>query len=209
MKIMLLADEADPMLWEFLDKRRLEGVELILACGDLPASYLSYLCCFTAAPIVYVPGNHDVKYQTNPPEGCINADGQLIRVAGLRIVGLGGSMRYNPSRPYQYTEDEMDDRIHKLRWKLWLNKGFDILLTHAPMRGLGDLDDLPHQGFECFRPLLEKYHPVLFAFAHVHQQYNHRFIREHDYQGIRCVNGWKSCIIDLPDTLRKHGEDRF
>ena len=41
MKILLLADQAEPTLWEHLDRRKLEGVELVLACGDLPASYLS------------------------------------------------------------------------------------------------------------------------------------------------------------------------
>ena len=39
MKILLLADQAEPTLWEHLDKRKLEGVELVLSCGDLPASY--------------------------------------------------------------------------------------------------------------------------------------------------------------------------
>ena len=38
MKILLLADQAEPMLWEHLDRRKLEGVELILSCGDLQAS---------------------------------------------------------------------------------------------------------------------------------------------------------------------------
>ena len=36
-RIMLLSDEADKALWDYLDKRLLEGVELILSCGDLPA----------------------------------------------------------------------------------------------------------------------------------------------------------------------------
>ena len=45
MKILLLADQAEPTLWEHLDRRKLDGVELVLACGDLPASYLSFLTC--------------------------------------------------------------------------------------------------------------------------------------------------------------------
>ena len=69
MKILLLADQAEPTLWEHLDRRKLEGVELVLACGDLPASYLSFLTCFTAAPILYIRGNHDDQYAQNPPEG--------------------------------------------------------------------------------------------------------------------------------------------
>lgn len=208
MKIMLLADEADPMLWEYLDKRRLEGIDLILSCGDLPASYLSYLTCFTTAPIVYVTGNHDLSYQRQAPEGCICADDEIVTVCGIRILGLGGSMRYNPALPFQYTEDEMARRIRRLRWPLWRSHGFDVLLTHAPMRGMGDLEDLPHRGFECFRPLLERYQPSLFAFAHVHASYDHRFQREHTFGSIRCVNGWKSYVVELPDELRIH-KDRL
>ena len=173
MKILLIADEPDPMLWEHLDRRRLEGVELILSCGDLSARYLSFLTCFTTAPVVYVPGNHDTAYATQEPEGCLNADGQILQVCGVRILGLGGSMRYKPG-PCMYTEREMEKRIQKLRFSLWRSKGFDILLTHSPMRGYGDMNDLPHQGFACFQPLLDTYKPSLFAFAHVHQEYNHR-----------------------------------
>ena len=74
MKILLLADQAEPTLWEHLDKRKLEGVELVLSCGDLPASYLSFLTCFTSAPILYIRGNHDDRYDKHPPEGCRFAD---------------------------------------------------------------------------------------------------------------------------------------
>ena len=38
-----------------------------------------------------------------------------------------------------FTEKEMARRVRKLRWKLRKRKGFDILLTHAPARGLGDI----------------------------------------------------------------------
>lgn len=42
MKILLLADQAEPTLWEHLDKRKLEGVELVLSCGE-PARQLPVL----------------------------------------------------------------------------------------------------------------------------------------------------------------------
>ncbi len=199
MKILLLADEADPMYWEYLKKERLASIDLILSCGDLPATYLSFITCFTCAPIVYVPGNHDTKYDQKPPEGCICADGDIVEACGYRILGLGGSMRYKPGR-HQYSEREMEKRIDKLWWKLLKNRGFDILLTHAPMRGLGDMDDLPHRGFACFQPLLLKYRPMLFAFAHVHASYMAgHFQRYYEFEDIRCVNAWKSFVLELPD----------
>ncbi len=203
MKILLLADEADPMYWEYLKKERLAGIDLILSCGDLPVSFLTYLTCFTAAPVVYVPGNHDARYETQPPEGCINADGTIVKVNGLRILGLGGSMRYKPG-PYQYTEEQMHKRIRKLWPRLLINGGFDVLMTHSPMRGMGDMDDLPHRGFVCFQPLLDKYHPKLFAFAHVHASYQATsFQRCYTYSETQCVNAWKSYVVEIPDPEKK------
>lgn len=116
MKILLLADQAEPTLWEHLDKRKLEGVELVLSCGDLPASYLSFLTCFTSAPILYIRGNHDDRYDKHPPEGCECIEDQVVTVGGLRILGLGGSMRYNRGIN-QYTEREMRQRVNRLRFK--------------------------------------------------------------------------------------------
>lgn len=35
MKILAVADEESRSLWDFYDRSKLEGVELILSCGDL------------------------------------------------------------------------------------------------------------------------------------------------------------------------------
>ena len=43
MKILLLSDVADPALWDYLNRSLLEGIELVLACGDLPAEYLDWI----------------------------------------------------------------------------------------------------------------------------------------------------------------------
>ena len=129
MKILLLADRAEPMLWEHLDRRRLEGIDLVLSCGDLPSEYLSFLTCFTHAPILYIHGNHDGKYEKKPPEGCICIEDTIYVHKGIRILGLGGCMRYNRG-PHQYTDKQMMQRIRRLRFKLWRSKGVDILLTH-------------------------------------------------------------------------------
>ena len=117
MKLLLLADEPNPRLWDHLDRRLLEGVNLVLSCGDLPASYLSFLTCFTDAPILYVHGNHDTRYDLYPPEGCICIEDQVYVHEGLRILGLGGSMRYKPGA-HQYTEKEMARRMNRLSFRL-------------------------------------------------------------------------------------------
>ena len=197
MRILLLSDEADKALWDYLDRRLLEGIDLILSCGDLPAEYLSFLTCFTNAPILYVHGNHDDRYATKPPEGCVCVDDELVVVDGVRILGLGGSMRYRDGA-HMYTERQMARRIRKLRFKLWRHRGFDILLTHAPARGFGDQEDLPHRGFACFLPLLDRWRPRYMAYGHVHPQYAPMgFARERKYGDTVLVNAYKRYVIEL------------
>ncbi len=199
MTILLLADEPVPVLWEHLDRRRLEGIDLILSCGDLPAEYLSFLTCFTNAPIVYVHGNHDGRYEKEPPEGCIPCEGRLIVVNGLRILGLGGCMRYNRG-PHQYTEGQMARRVLRLLPAILWHRGFDVLLTHAPALGQGDDEDLAHRGFAVFLRLMERFRPALMAHGHVHQNYRFDFRRERRLGETRIVNGFGSAVVtlDLP-----------
>ena len=126
MKILVLADEPSKWLYDFYEKEKLADIDLILSCGDLPASYLSFLVTMTNLPLLYVSGNHD-KYDKKPPEGCICVDDDIYEYEGVRIVGLGGSYQYIPGAKNQYTERQMAKRARKLFWKIRRKKGFDIL----------------------------------------------------------------------------------
>mgnify|MGYP000787270105 FL=1 len=137
MKILAIADEESKYLWDYFEKSKLEGIDLIISCGDLDPRYLSFLATFTSAPVLYVHGNHDDKYEKIPPEGCICIDDKLFVYEGIRILGLGGSMRYKPG-VHQYTEWEMQKRVLKLYPKIWFRGGFDILVTHSPAYQLND-----------------------------------------------------------------------
>lgn len=201
MKILLLADHAEPMLWEHLDRRRLEGIDLVLSCGDLPSEYLSFLTCFTHAPILYIHGNHDGKYEKKPPEGCICIEDTIYVHKGIRILGLGGCMRYNRG-PHQYTDKQMMQRIRRLRFKLWRSKGVDILLTHSPAYQLGDDKDLAHRGFESFLYFIDKYAPKLMAHGHVHQSYRYDFQRVRQRGETQVVNACGSYVFEIEPPVR-------
>ena len=200
MRILALADEPSNRLWGDRCREALSGIDLILSAGDLPSSYLSFITCFTNAPVIYVHGNHDDKYAQKPPEGCLCADGKVVQLKGVRILGLGGSLRYRPDAVNMYSEQEMEDRIRSLRWNLRSTGGFDILLTHSPIRGVGDQEHISHRGFECFGPLLDKYRPAVMIHGHVHQAYSAFFQRQRDYHGIPVINASTSYVFDLPDT---------
>ena len=195
MKIMAIADEESKYLWDYFEKSKLEGIDLIISCGDLDPRYLSFLATFTSAPVLYVHGNHDDKYAYKPPEGCICIDDSIYVYQGVRIMGLGGSMRYRPG-DHQYTDAEMDKRVKKLRWKLLRYGGVDILLTHAPAFEINDGRDLPHQGFRIFVKLIEKYKPKFFIHGHVHMTYGRTHKRYDKYQETHIINAYERCVFE-------------
>ena len=93
----------------------------------------------------------------------------------------------------------MRRRIRRLRWKLKWNKGFDILVSHAPAAGVNDLEDLPHMGFACFGELIEQYRPKLFVHGHVHANYGTVFKRVDQMGETMVVNAYDNYIIEFPE----------
>lgn len=199
MKILVLADCESKSLYEYFRPEKLEGVELILACGDLKPSYLDFFASMCRAPVMFVMGNHDKSYYAQAYGGCVCIEDQIQVFRGIRILGLGGSMRYHPEAVNQYTEKEMRRRIRRLRWKLRRNKGFDILVSHAPAAGINDLEDLPHRGFACFCELIEQYRPRLFVHGHVHANYGTGFKRVDQVGGTMVVNAYDNYIVEFPE----------
>ena len=196
MKVLVVADREEKALWDYYMPERLSGVELILSCGDLDPAYLEFLVTMTNVPLLYVRGNHDKKYNTKPPQGCICVEDRIYNYKGLRILGLGGSMRYRDAED-MYTEVEMRRRVSRVLPQIYFRNGFDILLTHAPAKGYGDLEDLPHQGFDCFNMLLEKMRPAYMLHGHVHQEYG-RIQQEHSHpSGTRILNACGHLILEI------------
>ena len=197
MKILAIADEESQYLWDYFEKSKLEGIDLIISCGDLNPLYLSFLATFTSAPVIYVHGNHDDKYKKVEPEGCICIDDDIFEYKGVRILGLGGSMRYKPG-DHQYTEREMRKRLRsfKMRWKLFRKGGIDILVTHAPAYGINDGDDLPHMGFKTFKNLMDKYAPKYFLHGHVHMKYGRKHVRCDQYKDTQIINAFERYVFE-------------
>lgn len=198
MRILAIADEESRYLWDFYEPGKLKGIDLIISCGDLNPDYLMFLVTLSNVPVLYVHGNHDEKYETKPPEGCVCIEDDIFVYKGVRILGLGGSMRYRPGM-HQYTDTQMNRRVRKLWWKLWRHKGFDILVTHAPAYQLNDGMDLPHQGFTAFRTLMDKYHPKYFLHGHVHLNYSRKQKRHDQYGETQVINAFERCIIEYEE----------
>lgn len=197
MKILAVSDEPADRFYQYYSAGRLDEFDLILSCGDLRPEYLEFLVTMAHCPVIYVHGNHD-ESNSREPQGCECADDKIIEYNGLRILGLGGSYRYRDGA-YMFTERQMRYRIYRLWRYLKRHRGFDILLTHAPARGLNDFDTLPHRGFSCFNTLLEKYRPRYFIHGHIHRNYDYRIPQICTKGSTTVINAFEYCIIDAEE----------
>ncbi len=199
MKILAVADVEDNLLYNHFKKERTAGVELIVACGDLRADYMDYLMTMVNVPMLYIRGNHDDELIKNPPLGAVCIEDRIYKYKGYRFMGLGGCMRYNNRSVNMFTEKEMAARVLKLTPKAILSGGIDVLVTHAPAKGYGDLTDLPHRGYDIFNKVMTRYKPSYMLHGHVHTNYG-RVKSEYEHpSGTRIVNACGYKIIDLPE----------
>ena len=116
----------------------------------------------------------------------------------VAILGLGGCPLYNGG-PHQYTEKQLRRRYWKLWWKLRRARGVDIILTHAPARGYGDLDDPVHRGFDFFLELMDKLQPSYLIHGHVHPSYKIRNRGDLQYGNTTIINACGYRILEIPD----------
>jgi hypothetical protein len=210
-RILAVADEVDEAVYgDKLDRLR---PDLVVSCGDLPFDYLEYIVSRTNVPLIYVPGNHDpglapadttwsplgAEPPPQGPLGCDSADGRVLDVLGLRIGGLGGSIRYRPG-PNQYTQAQMRRRALTLELRMRLKRvrrglKLDILLTHAPPFGGGSPADMAHVGFAAFNRTYRALHPTVHVHGHVHMY--GRSQPERRVGNTRIINAVPSRLIEL------------
>lgn len=198
MKILAIADEESKYLWNYFAPEKLDGVDLIVGCGDLNCQYLTFLATMAHVPLVYVHGNHDENYDRHPPTGGICIDDEVYCYKGVRFAGLGGSCRYRQGS-WQFTEAEMKKRVKRLRAKIDRAGGVDVLVTHAPLHGCGDFSDLPHRGFESFREILDVYKPAVMVHGHIHLNYAPNIPREQAYRTTRVINACDRFSFEVAD----------
>lgn len=167
LKILAVSDVESKFIWDYFDPKAFRGIDLIISCGDLKPEYLSFLVTMIPAPLLYVHGNHDKNYKIKPPLGCQCIDGCLVNFDGIRILGMGGC-KSPRNAEHEYSDAQMWRRLKKLTPEIRRAGGVDILVSHAPAAGLGDLNDQFHQGFEALRYVDENYCPQLHLYGHVH-----------------------------------------
>jgi Icc-related predicted phosphoesterase len=181
-RILAVSDEVDQRIYSTSLHERMKDVDLVIGCGDVPASYLEFLVDSLNRPVYYVLGNHAEEVTRlgergvpKLPEGCVDLGGKVMRdpTFGIIMAGLPGSPRYSEHEPVQYTEFQMNVMMFKMLPKLLWNRirygrALDLLVTHAPPRDVNDREDFAHQGFIAMRRFLTRFAPEYQLHGHIH-----------------------------------------
>ena len=230
MKILCISDKIDPLVYSPLIKERFSDIDLILSAGDLPLYYLDYIISNLNKPLFFVFGNHhidDLKHYrklNDTPISVVHQDieymgcgavhlGTKVKIEGNTIVaGLGGSMRYNRGHN-QFTETEMYLEIFKIMPSLLWNrlirgKCVDILLTHAPPKGIHDKKDKCHLGFKAFLWFMKVFKPKYLVHGHIHL-YDMNEERCTQSNNTKVINAYNHFVLETSENLKEERTGDF
>lgn len=224
LRILAVSDEVDQRIYSTTLRERMGDVQLVIGCGDVPASYLEFLTDSLHKPVYYVLGNHAEEVTragergvARLPEGCVNLGGTVIRDThhDLIMAGLPGSPRYSDQEPVQFTESQMAwmmiRMIPRLLWN-WVRYGrpLDILVSHAPPRGINDEDDVAHRGFVTMLRFLRWVRPRYQLHGHIHRyDRSTSHIARYGRTEIINVYPYQRLDLELPDRAHADGVERL
>ncbi|HUI69413.1 MAG TPA: metallophosphoesterase [Spirochaetia bacterium] len=216
MKVLCIADHVDPIIYSTNLKSRFSDVDVVLSAGDLALEYYDFIVSTLNKPLFFVFGNHHLEGRAprrdafspaapswEPGGGATCVEGKVVRVKGLILAGLGGSIWYNGG-DNQYSDFGMFFSVVKLLpgmlWHRIVHGRFlDILLTHSPPYGINDLPDACHTGFRTFLWFMKHFHPAYLVHGHVHL-YDRNAAREARYGGTTVLNAYDHTLLSLEIT---------
>ena len=210
LRVLAVTDEVDQRIYSPSLRSRMGDVDMVISCGDVPATYLEFLADSLHREVYYVLGNHaeeitrvGVQGVPRHPEGCIDVGFKVVRdpLTGLLIAGFPGSIRYSERDPVQFTELQM--KWHMLRMAprlLWnrirYGRAIDLLVTHSPPRNVGDREDYAHRGFQSFHPFIRWTKPRWLLHGHIHL-YDRTIDNTRQLHDTRIVNVYPYLRLDL------------
>lgn len=205
MRILAVSDVEDEAVAGSL-ATKVGTIDLVIGCGDLSYEYLDYLATALEVPLRAVHGNHDV-----PPENLddrdigvwwrgIDLNARVVEVNGVLIGGLEGSPRYSDG-PYQPQEVDVWLAIIRMLPALVANRirhgrFLDVLVTHAPPRGIHDQGDKAHRGFGAVRTFLRWFQPRYHLHGHVHV-YDRRTATTTQFGRTTVMNAYGARTVDV------------
>ena len=216
MKILAVSDRVLDRLYSSDVKQKFADIDLLIGCGDLPFYFLDFLVSALDVPMVYVLGNHDQGPQYTADgrtltdvRGGRNIHARCVKVKGLLIAGLEGSMRYRPQAPLMYSESEMRQQVTRLVPRLLLNRQrygryLDILVSHSPPFGIHDRSDIAHTGFKILNTFIKLFKPRYLLHGHIHV-YRQDVSRVTLVENTTVINVYPYRVLDIDKPPKPFG----
>lgn len=225
MKILCVSDHIDPLVYSAHAKVRFKEIDLVMSAGDLPMEYLGFIASTLNRELLFVFGNHNLErlqlfkhmhnafQDPNIPHpamqnyfGSRYIHGKVVKTHGLLIAGLGGCMVYN-GEENQFNDAEMYLKIFRLLPRLLFNKliygrFLDILLTHAPPRGIHDKPDPTHRGFRSYLWFMRAFKPRYLLHGHIHL-YDLNAKRVTVYHNTTVINVYDHYVLEVDNVEKK------
>lgn len=157
--LLVIADR--PPRTPIADTLKQHQIDAIITLGDLALQDIRDLETVTTVPKFGVYGNHD-SGSYMPELGITNLHLQTVELGGITLGGFEGSVRYK-NDPYapMYTQEEANELIKQL-------PAVDLLISHAPPRGIHDEPEPAHQGYDALRWYIQQYHPAFCLHGHTY-----------------------------------------
>lgn len=170
MRILAVSDIEEAVLYEETKQAKIGKVDLVISCGDLKLSYLSYLSTVYQAPLFFVRGNHD-GFITPESQFGENLHNRFLKYRGIKFLGFEGSPVYS-HEGVQYTKFSIGLHVKLAILKSIFFGAPDFVITHAPPQGIHDQPDYAHRGTVAYTRLIDWLKPKFFLHGHTHLNYN-------------------------------------
>ncbi|MCP5454699.1 MAG: metallophosphoesterase [Thermotogae bacterium] len=201
------------------DRKR--NVDILVGCGDLSPGYMDYLMSeFRPSVGVLIHGNHDEKYYrpyysernlkfSNIYKGFIIINNGVINLKNFLgkdffIAGFSGAMSYG-DKPFHFSEKEVKHFYKKLSKIKYMNKKFDMIVSHHPPymeNTLPDSDEY-HKPSKELGKIYRSFFPPVWLYGHLHRNYT-----KSDFDFEIHKNGEKSYMINsIPYKFMEYDEE--
>jgi Icc-related predicted phosphoesterase len=177
--------------------------EAVFIAGDItnmgPVDAVDDVLSRIDVPCFAVPGNCDPReiIETIEHSDTVCLHGSQINLGKITIVGLGGSNPTPFGTPFEMTDKQIDDVLHRAMKKMEKTV-HNVLLTHAPPYETLDKINGEHVGSQSIRRHMKSFDLV--CCAHIHEQ---RGIM--DIDGVKVVNPGPA--MDGNCAMRHFGTD--
>lgn len=144
-------------------QKAVNNVDAVFCMGDIYKNELTSIVEIVKEkdiPIYGIPGNHEPAIYIKET-GIMNIHGDVCRVKGLAIAGIGGCIRYKNSPELCMMTDKESTKLAKTIPKA------DILITHSSYKR--KTNNVVHSGLKGISWYIKKNNPKYHLYGHLHK----------------------------------------